>query len=219
MIKEISDGNISYNIYLPNHATDHLQRLIKNMSKPYELGMLQDMASRLQKDSFVLDVGANIGNHALYLAVVVGCDTVCFEPDKELCNAINISAEINELKNIKVVNAAVGSENTICHIVMSEENPESVGSQQVVPYSGNIRMTTLDNFDFARVDCMKIDVEGFEENVLVGAKNTIERNKPIIYVEAWNNEALQKVVDILEPYGYSNRERFNATPTYRFEID
>lgn len=218
MIKEIRYDDVSYKIYLPNHETDHLQRLIKNTSRPYELGMLQDMESRLNKDSVVLDVGANIGNHALYLAIFLGCQVVCFEPDKELCRSIQINSEINEIKNISIHNVAVGSENTVCHIVQSEKNPESVGSQQVVLGSGNVIMTTLDDFNFDRVDCIKIDVEGFEENVLIGAQKLIKKNKPIIYVEAWDLPSLQKIVDILGPIGYINRKRFNATPTYLFSI-
>jgi protein O-GlcNAc transferase len=61
---------------------------------------------------------------------------------------------------------------------------------------------------------MKIDVEGFEEQVLVGALKTIKKTKPIIYAEAWNKESLDKILKILKPLGYSAGKRFNATPTY-----
>lgn len=220
MIKEVGDGKVSYKILLPNHDKDHLQRLIKNTSQPYELGMLRDMSSRINSDSVVLDIGANIGNHALYLAVTNKCKVVCFEPDSRLTSAISYSAEINNVSdNIEIHNVALGKENTTCFLQMSQESPDSVGSQQVVAGSGEIIMTTLDSLMVSRVDCMKIDVEGFEESVLLGGINLIKNNLPIIYIEAWNENALSKIVDILQPLGYNIKQRFNATPTYLFTTD
>lgn len=220
MIKKISDGEFSYKILLPNHDTDHLQKLIKNTSQPYELGMLKDMSSRINSHSVVLDIGANIGNHALYLAIVKGCKVICFEPDSNLTNSILGSAKVNKvLDKIEIHNTALGRENTTCFLQMSQENPESVGSQQVVAGSGEIIMTTLDSLMIDKVDCMKIDVEGFEENVLLGGINLIKDNLPIIYIEAWDKNNLSKIVDILQPLGYNVKQRFNATPTYLLTTD
>lgn len=215
MIVEVKDESYSYKLYLPNGEVDHLQRLIKNTSSPYEVNMLRDMASRLNKDSIVLDVGANIGNHSIYLAYVCGCSVICFEPDKNLTDAIEYNAQINSLLDkITIHQVAVGSKKTKCHIKMSDINPESVGSQQVVAGIGNIDMITLDDLGLNKVDCIKIDVEGFEKEVLLGAENLIKINKPIIYVEAWDQNYLNGILDILSPIGYSIKQRFNATPTY-----
>lgn len=220
MIKEIKDKELIYNIFLPNHETDFLQRKIKLLSQPYEVQMLQNMASKLNNNDVVLDVGANIGNHAIYLALSVGCKIICFEPDKKLCMAIRFSSEINNIKDkIQIYNVALGSEETVCKIIANEDNPNSVGSQQVLAGVGNISMKTLDSFNFSKLGCIKIDVEGFEENVLIGGIETIKKHKPILYIEAWNKEALDKVLDIIAPIGYTNKQRFNATPTYLFTID
>jgi FkbM family methyltransferase len=219
MIKEISDGNISYKILLPNHETDHLQKLIKNLSKPYELEMLKDMSRKIDSNKVVLDIGSNIGNHAIYLALSTGCKVICFEPDKNMCESILYTANLNNVKNIEIQNVAIGNENTKCRIIPSKENPESVGSQQVSLDFGDIQMTTIDDYKFEQVDCLKIDVEGFEEKVLLGAKETIVKNNPIMYIEAWNEEALNKIIDIVEPLGYNKKQKFNATPTYLFTKD
>ena len=43
----------------------------------------------------VVDVGANVGNHAIYLAAVAGCTVAAFEPNPELCAAMRESAVLN----------------------------------------------------------------------------------------------------------------------------
>ncbi len=47
----------------------------------------------------------------------------------------------------------------------------------------------LDNFDFEQVDLIKIDVEGYERKVLIGAEKTIKNNRPIIVIEQLGHEA------------------------------
>ena len=214
-VVSLSEGGIEYKLALPNSDKDHLQRLILNTNSPYEVGMLRDMASRLSKDSVVLDIGANIGNHSIYLASVVGCKVICFEPDQGLVKAIKYSAKENNLEEkIITYTVAVGDAEGFCSLAMNPDNPNSVGSQQVVVGNGVVPMITIDSLQLDKVDCMKIDVEGFEEQVLIGALNTIEKSKPIIYAEAWNKESLDKILKVLKPLGYSAGKRFNATPTY-----
>jgi FkbM family methyltransferase len=178
------------------------------------------MASRLCKDSVVLDIGANIGNHSIYLAKVVGCRVVCFEPDESLVSAINFSAKENRIQDkITIHNVAVGDAGGFCRLEMNPDSPDSVGSQQVVVGHGAVPMITIDSLQLENIDCIKIDVEGFEEKVLIGAIETIRKNKPIIYAEAWNKESLDKILKILKPLGYSSGKRFNATPTYILTIE
>ena len=214
-VVSLFENGIQYKLALPNSDKDHLQRLILNTNSPYEVGMLRDMASRLSEDSVVLDVGANIGNHSIYLASIVGCKVICFEPDSSLVAAIEYSAKKNSLgKKITTHTVAVGDVEGFCVLAMNPDNPDSVGSQQVVVGSGNVSMITIDSLQLDTVDCMKIDVEGFEEQVLIGALDTIKKTKPIIYAEAWNKESLDKILNVIKPLGYSAGKRFNATPTY-----
>lgn len=54
---------------------------------------------------------------------------------------------------------------------------------------GDIEMRTLDSFEIDRIDLMKIDVEGFEYDVVVGGRETIERCQPIIILEQKGRDA------------------------------
>ena len=49
--------------------------------------------------------------------------------------------------------------------------------------NGNENVTTLDTFNLKNISFIKIDVEGYELNLLKGAFNTIEKNKPLIFIE------------------------------------
>jgi hypothetical protein len=64
-----------------------------------------------------------------------------------------------------------------------------------------IDIRSLDDFELAKIDFIKIDVEGFETDVLLGAAQTIERCKPVILIEVFENSR-EKVNKLMEQYGY-----------------
>ncbi|MFN3767598.1 MAG: glycosyltransferase [Ectopseudomonas guguanensis] len=98
MIKQqLSLDGASYSIYLPDAESDYIQGRIVTDQQPYELEMLRDMAARLQPGDLVLDIGANIGNHSLYLASVAGCQVYAFSFQPENCSALVESVESNQL--------------------------------------------------------------------------------------------------------------------------
>ena len=64
----------------------------------------------------------------------------------------------------------------------------------------------MDDYEYHNVDFIKIDVEGFENQVVLGAKETLIRNKPIIIVEQKGfsnryNETQFEAIDTLKSYG------------------
>jgi hypothetical protein len=67
-----------------------------------------------------------------------------------------------------------------------------------------VEARTIDSFGFPEVSLMKIDVEGHEAEVLVGAANTIGAFHPVIIIEIFKINH-KKVLLILEGYGYSVR--------------
>ena len=63
---------------------------------------------------------------------------------------------------------------------------------------------------------LKIDVEGFEIEVLKGSENIIKNNLPHIIVEAHDDEHLNEIKKFLDKYNYAILGRFCYTPTYHF---
>lgn len=212
----LTEGGVSYRMMLPHHHTDYIQHRIASEGRPYEVEMLEDMSSRLKHGDHVIDVGANVGNHTVYLAAVAGCHVTAFEPNPELADAIRASVEINGLNDRIVVHqtgvGAVAGRGHFAHL-----DPGNLGAQQIKVSDEEdslLEIISLDGLDWEhRIQAIKIDVEGMELAVLQGAIQLINRDHPTIYVECQTELDFEAIHDFLSGHGYACVKTFNATPT------
>ncbi|MFE4196516.1 FkbM family methyltransferase [Paenarthrobacter sp. NPDC056912] len=216
---EIVAGGTKYRLNLPDADQDYIQKTIASTQRPYEEAMLIDIADGVAAGDLVLDVGANCGNHTLYLACVAGAEVQAFEPDVELCGVIRSSASLNGVDSLVTVHeVGVGDAEGFGRIVQTAENNR--GAQRLQRVSSEENGTTiirLDDLEFSKpVRAMKIDVEGMELDVLNGAKLLIERDRPEIYVECQTRQDFERIHTWLAQYDYRYLSTFNATPTHRF---
>ncbi|MFC3073662.1 FkbM family methyltransferase [Shinella pollutisoli] len=212
----LSDREKSYQIFLPDHATDYIQKKVYQSGVAYELDMLRDMAGRLEPGDLVLDVGANVGNHSLYLAAVCGCHVVAYEPNTHLADAIVQSAKLNGLgKQIRVHAKGVGE--VVGKGQFEKKIEENLGGQKLIPGQGDLAITTLDRSKFEQpVKAIKIDVEGMEMSVLRGADRLIARDRPAFYIECMAEDDFHNAMAFLSARNYLFWGTFNATPTHLF---
>ena len=74
-------------------------------------------------------------------------------------------------------------------------------------------MKKLDEFEFENLDFVKIDVEGYESNVVIGAENTFKKTQPIIIIESKKTslkrygDSKYKALNILKKYGATIKEQ------------
>lgn len=146
----------------------------------------------------VLDVGSNIGFYLLNFSLHVLPDgqVFGFEPHpvtyQKLC--VNLSAGVNT--NISVSHLALGDTTGFVEPYVVRESNLGMNRVKVTSAQNDNRvpLTTLDLFvkerGLTKVDLIKIDVEGFEENVLRGALQTIRTYRPVIHIEI-DDENLQ----------------------------
>lgn len=92
-------------------------------------------------------------------------------------------------------NYALGDKN--CLVAMNTEKKHNVGAHKIVDGVGNIPMVCLDDFYIQGCDLIHLDVEGYEENVLRGASNIIEKYSPVIILEH-----VHKRITYMEEIGY-----------------
>jgi len=161
-----------------------------------------------------IDCGANIGVHTLEWAkFMYGWGSVLsFEAQEKIYYALAGNIAINNCLNVQAENVAIGAKvGTIEVPIPNYHIPSSYGSLEIKQKSSNefigqdinfsssrtTRMISLDSLEIDRVDFIKIDVEGMEEDVLNGARKVIEKNQPIMLIEhiKSNKDFLQKFLN------------------------
>lgn len=224
---ELPDSKVATVVLNQNNYTlafadsqDHILRTIRETGKFYESNLLMALTPFLSSSDLVLDVGANVGNHAVYFAGEADCTVLAFEPVEEAfeCLLENIDASGLHFK-IHPRNFALGATNS--HAGIGAIDHKNLGATRLEPnkLGGSIVVRAVDSLPEVQSDIVrliKVDVEGMELGVLQGALGTIERDKPVLVVECQTDIDLAGVEDLLSPVGYRAVECFNATPTYIF---
>ncbi|MBD5164983.1 FkbM family methyltransferase [Helicobacter sp.] len=208
-------GKNVYKIYLPQARTDYIQKEIAMNGVPYEHIMLQDILKRINPAESFVDIGSNIGNHSLFLAAN-GIKVYSFEANKELCQIETKSIESNGFESlIKVFCCGLSDREELASFETINES--NLGGNSLTLGKGEIVCKRLDDFAFEeKIGVIKIDVEGMEEKVLLGARETIAKNRPLIYAEAINQNAYLSIDEVLDSLGYIYYKTFNATPTHLY---
>ena len=152
----------------------------------YELYFLRWIERTISGRTYV-DIGANIGNHALYLAG--NFDSVhCFEPNPPVADRLAENAALNAIP-IRVHRVGLGKIDTVLPF-----HPNNVGNLGGSSFAANgfdatcvLPVRNGDAYFAAHaiedIDLLKIDVEGFELEVLSGLQAIIQRDRPVVILE------------------------------------
>ncbi len=151
------------------------------------------------KNKIVIDAGSHNGEFSL-LAVLMGAKKVyAFEPVSKTNKILLTNIKINGLsKKIKVIPKALGDKNetAIIHFDFVGDGAARIGSKIKSKDSEKIEVIKLDDFikknKISKIGFIKMDVEGFEENVLLGAKKIIEKDKPVLSLSAYHKTSDKK---------------------------
>ena len=186
------------------------------VSGSYEPDILAVIQEHLSIGGTYIDIGANIGQHALFAAAVVGQKgTVhAFEPIKKLSEQIRFSVEANHFTDrFKIHNLACGAIASTAHI---DINTQNIGGSKIdttrKDSEAMIYITPADTIlkEVPSIDLIKIDTEGFELEVLEGLQATLTKHTPSLIIEyspsLWNNEDRvlnsEKFFSLLRTHGY-----------------
>lgn len=155
----------------------------------------------IEKDSVYIDVGVNIGYHALAMHKETGCTVIGFEPNP---THFTVAAENCKNAPIQIFNAALGSRKETIKMtdVTVDDNGNYGETKQDDEGTITAECLTLDTLNVPKVSVMKIDVEGFEIEVMKGAEQTIDKYRPVIFYEALNLDWTE-CFDFLKNKGYS----------------
>lgn len=155
----------------------------------YEPGTLAFMKKVLEPGDTFLDVGASIGLMSFYASKIIGNSgrVLTFEPVSKTFTHLTKSIKLNHSKNITPLQFALGNENTSLPINLDSACP-SLATVKSNSTTETVQVRILDEVlseqKISKVKLMKIDVEGFEAEVLSGAKKLLsDKNAPMLCIE------------------------------------
>ena len=128
--------------------------------------------------NIAIDIGAHIGFWSFYLSK--NFEMVhAFEPVKDFRDCFNLNVKA---KNIKLYDCALGKEDSFISMEIDQSNSGKthIKNQDT---TNKIPIKKLDDFNFTKIDFIKIDVEGYEEFVIQGGIETLKKNRPLIIIE------------------------------------
>jgi FkbM family methyltransferase len=163
----------------------------------------------IRKGDTCMDVGANIGFVTLIMAAKCTPSGRCisFEADPSLFDQLVENISRNEISHITPVNAAVSDNNGLISFIKAGESNMGLGRVVIQPTSSSVQIPAvrLDNY-FARLDfvrVLKIDVEGYELQVLKGMSAALEAKKVenVVFEEHGGHGA--ESIEFLHKFGYT----------------
>jgi FkbM family methyltransferase len=192
-----------------------------------ELSFLKIIDTLLPSCSVSLDIGANIGNHSIFMSKILMCSVIhAFEPIPYLYDKMLFNLENNDIQNVIPHNIALSSKESTLKCISKlpdnhgsywlwYENEEALhpyergylshkdcdGSE----YTKSIPSKRLDDvllkYSIDKIHYIKIDVEGMELEVLNGGINTIIRHRPLLQIEV-SKDNFETVASLLNRLGY-----------------
>jgi FkbM family methyltransferase len=171
----------------------------------YESENRDELLSSLPKNGVLYDIGANIGLYSVYAALKrKDIKIIGFEPDETVYNCISKTIKSFPDQEIKIFKKGVGLKNETLKLYHSSVNDgghsfavrDDEDEKQYIGYE-EVEVVNLDDFiksnNLPMPDVVKIDVEGFELEVLSGMKKTLEETAPVLMVESNNQDIIDEV--------------------------
>lgn len=186
------------NIWLPDKDNFFTNR------QEYELNDF-NIAMKWPPDFQVaIDIGAHVGFWSRRLAEKF-TTVLSFEPVPDHYECLKKNTE--HLSNVETFNIALSDVDK--KLFMSQTFENSGMSSVVDSETGlSVEARTLDSYNLNNVDFIKIDVEGHEQAVLDGAKDTLMRCRPALFIEVLNsNRSTSTVFSTLESWGFAEAAR------------
>ena len=203
---------------------DHISLRI-NLEGRYEIDSLNIINEfiidylKVNKKGIALDIGANIGNHAIFFSEIFD-KVYAFEPNPKAFKLLEINSfdyniipknfgisDVNSKQNFKI-NSNIGGS----HIIKNMRGRKDSNIIQIDVK----KLDGLRELSKETISLIKIDIEGHEINALNGGKKLILKSRPIILFEQTKNEISDKsskVINLLRDWNY---EFYIVEESYNF---
>ena len=209
---------LANNFYMQVNPSEHIQQQL--FWYGYYEKELGDLIKKILKPGDVfLDIGANIGYFSLLAAKhEPTAKIISFEPVSSVFKILEENISRNAAKNVKAVNAAASDKNGRREIYLSVEDNIGMSSfQKPENYSGkteDVKVITIDEWfrssGLAKVDKIKLDVEGSELAAVKGMQEILQNFKPSVIVEINPETLLPFGLKPADIFSYFSQLNFSA---------
>lgn len=188
----------------------------------YERQFVEFINAELPDGAVIVDIGANIGNHALYLARRASV-VHCFEPNPEALAELRYNIRLNDAQNLIVHEIGLGATDGDFPFLVNEAG--NIGNSGFESFTAlreddaHSRKLTLPvrhadreiaRLDLQRLDYIKMDVEGMEVDIIESLRSTVARYRPIISFEYHAHlvpsTVFDRIVTALPDYAFAYAE-------------
>lgn len=174
-----------------------------------EMGFLLHL---LRKDDLFVDIGANIGSYTVLASAALGARTIAFEPIPSTFDWLRRNVAVNGIaERVKLYNMGVGSTRGRLLFTANQDTTNHVVVSSSADAEDNIQVET-DTLDHLLGDAVpalvKIDVEGFETEVLSGAHRVLKSRDTHALIMELNGSGTR--------YGYSDEQLLHKMKEYDF---
>jgi FkbM family methyltransferase len=182
----------------------------------YEKDTFEFFENIVKPNDTILDIGAHIGLFSVFFSKKLSekGKVICFEPTLGTFQILEETIKLNKLTNCKSVNAAIAEKSGTLSFNLTSKDGEGSNANSLVKTERSMNTTEVKVYsidDFRRkeklnIDVLKIDVEGYELNVLLGAKETFLTDKPsgilALHPEsiAKLGQSLDQIWDLMQSY-------------------
>lgn len=167
-----------------------------------------------------VDCGSSIGNHSLFFGMYCKPHSVIsIEPVKKSLKHQKANLKLNGIKNIRYFNVALADKPGKGRMVKSKLEPWNEGMWNLeLDDKGDIEIVTLDNLlrRIPNITLIKLDLEGFELQALEGARQTLTKHHPALFIETFPRQQKAKFTKFLRQFGYGGaKEVFKSMSEFR----
>lgn len=198
-------------------------RYFRWFTQTYETDHLDYLKKMTASDGVAIDIGAHFGLYSLVLAKYFKKHVIAFEPTPYSAEIFRKNIAFNKLSNlIELREAAVGREIGTATFLIQQQ--EGAVSNSLVDYWHSdehknkikVDVVSIDETVSEKINFIKIDAEGNELDVLLGAKSAIEKNRPWILLALHPSAIEQKGDKLEEIWNYFEKKQyqiiFNSQP-------
>lgn len=193
---------------------EFISDLIAKQKLYFEEDTLREIARRYDV-SHVVDIGANIGNHAHFFVNNCGSHVYCFEPSATNYQLLKLNCPDQFIFKV-ALGDKVGTASLITYESCKGNNTISELWKAPPDWGTGIHqeevvVARLDDFSLPTITFVKIDVEGSELRVLKGALDTIRMHQPVVAIEMHTDQTLHDgsfeykrydIIELMQSIGY-----------------